>query len=98
MMVVVVTSALFCLGLYGVMTRREIVAILACVELMMGAANVQLLAFQAVAGPGNATAQAFALVILVLAAAEASVGLALVVTTVRRTGRGRMDELTEVEG
>jgi NADH-quinone oxidoreductase subunit K len=98
MTVVVVTSALFCLGLYGVLTRRELVGILACVELMMGAANVQLMAFQAATGRADAAGQAFALIILVLAAAEASVGLALVVTTVRRLGRGRMDELTEVRG
>jgi NADH-quinone oxidoreductase subunit K len=94
----VATSGLFCLGLYGVLTRRELVAVLACLEVMLGAATVQLVGFQAATGAPASSAQAFALVLLVLATAEAAVGLALVVASVRRTGRGRVDELTEVVG
>ena len=98
MILVALTSGLFCLGLYGVLTRRELVAVLACVELMLGAATVQLVGFQAVAGAPTSSTQAFALILIVLAAAEAAVGLALVVATVRRTGRGRVEDLTEVRG
>lgn len=95
--VVVVSAALFGLGLYGTLTRRDLVAILACVEVMLGAASVQLVAFSASAG-GVQAGQALALALLVLAAAEASVGLALVLATVKRTRKSRADELTEVSG
>ena len=97
MSIVTVTSALFCIGLYGVLTRREIIAILASIEVMLGAANIQLVAY-AMANDIAASGQAFALLILVLAAAEAAVGLALLVTMVRRDGRGRVEELMEVDG
>lgn len=92
-----VCAILFGLGLYGTLTRRDLVAVLACVELMLGAANVQLVAFSAAARAAG-TGQALALTFVVLAAAEAAVGLGLVLATVRRTGKSRVDELTEVRG
>lgn len=96
MSITIVTAGLFCLGLYGVLTRRDVIAVLACIELMLGAANVQLVAFAAASSdPG---AEAVALFVLVLAAAEAAVGLALLLAAVRRSGRSRIDELTEVDG
>jgi NADH:ubiquinone oxidoreductase subunit K len=95
---VVVSAALFCVGLYGVLTRRDLVAVLACVELMLGAATVQLVAFGAVAGRPGAAIESLALILHVLAAAEASVGLALVLAAMKRTGKGKVDELTEVNG
>jgi NADH-quinone oxidoreductase subunit K len=96
--VVVVCAAVFSLGLYGVLARRDLVAILACIELMLGAANVQLVAFASASPKGNPAAQGLALAFLVLAAAEASVGLALVLATAKRTGKARIEELTEVNG
>ncbi|MBE0475727.1 MAG: NADH-quinone oxidoreductase subunit NuoK [Coriobacteriia bacterium] len=103
MNVLVVCAALFCLGLYGVLVRRDVIGVLASVEVMLGAASVQLIASamtaaSSVAGPDPATAEALGLLVLVLAAAEAAVGLALLVSVVKRTGRGRVDELVEVEG
>jgi NADH-quinone oxidoreductase subunit K len=98
MMVVIVPAALFCLGLYGVLTRRDLIAILACVELMLGAANIQLVAFAKASGSISADVHVLALVMLVLAAAEAAVGLAILLSAVRRTGKERVDELTEVQG
>jgi NADH-quinone oxidoreductase subunit K len=95
---VIVSAALFCLGLYGVLTRRDVIAVLACVEVMLGAATVQLVAFGAEAAVAGSPVQALALVLLVLAAAEASVGLALVLAAMRRTGKGRVEEFTEVSG
>lgn len=95
--VVFVSAALFGLGLYGTLTRRDLVAVLACVEVMLGAASLQLVAFSSAAGAVG-SGQAFALVFLVLAAAEASVGLALVLATVKRTGKSRAEDLTEVSG
>lgn len=101
MSVTALASALFCVGLYGVLTRREIVAVLACVEIMLGAANLQLVALSGFSAGLEASAgapQGIALVVLVVAAAEAAVGLALLVAIVRRRRVTRMDELMEVEG
>ena len=102
MNILVVCAALFCAGLYGVLVRRDIVGVLASIEVMLGAASIQLVAFSmrtaAAGGPDPAIAEALGVIVLVLAAAEASVGLALLVTIVRRSGRGRVDELVEVEG
>ncbi|GAB4274761.1 MAG: NADH-quinone oxidoreductase subunit NuoK [Coriobacteriia bacterium] len=98
MNVVTVTSALFCLGLFGVMTRRQLIGVLASVELMLGAANLQIVAYAAAQGEPFATGQAFALIVLVLAAAEAAVGLAILVALARRDDRTEVVELMELEG
>lgn len=97
MSVVAVAAALFAGGLYGLLTRRDIVAVLACVEVMLGGALVLLVGLGA-SGPGAVRVEGIALLVLVVAAAEASVGLALLVSIARRTRRTRIDELTEVRG
>ena len=98
MNVVLVTSVLFGLGLFGVLTRRDLVAVLASVELMLGAANVQVVAYASATPEPFGGGQAFALIILVLAAAEAAIGLAILIGMVRRDGRSGVDELVEVDG
>lgn len=97
MTVVSVAAALFAAGLYGVLTRRDIVAVLASVEVMLGGAMVLLVGLAAGA-PQAVRVEGIALVVLVVAAAEAAVGLALLVAVARRTRRTRLDELTEVRG
>jgi len=99
MSIVVVASGLFALGLYGVLVRRDIVAVLASVEVMIGGALVLLVGFGA-AQPRTAVAgiEGMALLILVLAAAEAALGLALLVIVARRNRTTRIDELNEVRG
>ncbi|GAB4149915.1 MAG: NADH-quinone oxidoreductase subunit NuoK [Candidatus Promineifilaceae bacterium] len=78
-----VAAALFCLGLYGVLARRNAVAILMAVELMLNAVNINLLAFwryryaDATAGP------VWSVFVLTVAAAEAAVGLALIISVYR---------------
>ena len=89
-------AAAFSLGLYAVLVRRDVVGILAGAELMVGSANVMLVA-AGIRGDAVSTG-GFALVVLALAAVEASIGLALVVTAFRRTGRTRIDEFGEVSG
>jgi len=96
--VVVLASAVFSVGLYVVLVRRDLVAILAGVELMLGAANVLLVALASVAGSFTALVESAGALVIVLAAAEAAVGLALVIAAVRRSGRSRTDEFTEVSG
>lgn len=91
-------SAIFGIGLYVVLTRREIIAILAGVELMLGSANALLVFLSSLSGADGGVVGSVALVVLIVAAAEASVGLALVVTLARRSSRSTVDELGEVKG
>ena len=74
-----VAAILFALGLFTVLTRRNAVAVLMGVELMLNAANINLVAFNKFI-VGGLTGQTFALFIIVLAAAEAAVGLAIVLS------------------
>lgn len=96
---VVLASLLFCLGLYGVLTRRELVAVLAAVEVMLGGATFLLVSLAAsLKQPAMAVAgESFAVVLLAVVAAEAAVGLALLVALVRR-GRASVEEIREVRG
>lgn len=96
MMLAVGCAAVFSLGFYAVLVRRDVIGILAGGELMIGSANVLLLASGALeAAPVFGSAS---LLVLVIAAAEASIGLALLVTAFRGTGRSHIDEFGEVSG
>ncbi len=79
----VVAAALFCIGIYGVLARRNAVGILMGVELMLNAVNINLVAFWRYLAPDSTTGQVFALFVLVVAAAEAVVGLALIISVYR---------------
>ncbi|MFQ5407019.1 MAG: NADH-quinone oxidoreductase subunit NuoK [Anaerolineales bacterium] len=76
-------AALFCIGLYGVLARRNAIAILMGIELMLVAAIVNVVAFWRYGDVANITGQVFAVVIFAIAAAEAAVGLALVIAVYR---------------
>ena len=76
-------AALFCIGLYGVLSRRNAVAILMSVELMLNAVNINLVAFWRYVTPTQVTGQMFAIFVIAVAAAEAAVGLALVIAIYR---------------
>lgn len=85
--------ALFVIGIIGVLTRRNAIIIFMCIELMLNAVNLLLVAFSKMhhlaAGSGNAVAgsegQLFVFFIMVVAAAEVSVGLAIIVMLYRNT-------------
>jgi NADH-quinone oxidoreductase subunit K len=79
----IVAAALFCLGLYGALSRRNAIGILMGVELMLNAVNVNLIAFWRYVAPGSLAGQVFAIVVITVAAAEAAVGLALVLAIYR---------------
>ncbi len=79
----IVAAALFCIGVYGVLARRNSVGILMGVELMLNAVNINLVAFWRYLGPSDPAGQVFALFVLVVAAAEAVVGLALIISVYR---------------
>ncbi|MGQ0551531.1 MAG: NADH-quinone oxidoreductase subunit NuoK [Armatimonadota bacterium] len=89
----VVSALLFCLGLYAVLTRRNAVAILMGIELMLNAANVNLVAFNKFTAAGALNGQVFALVVITLAACEAGVGLALVMAAYRSLETVHVDEI-----
>jgi NADH-quinone oxidoreductase subunit K len=82
-MYLVVAAALFCIGAYGVLARRNAVAILMGVELMLNAVNINLVAFWRYITPENMSGQAFAAFVFVVAAAEAAVGLAIIISIYR---------------
>lgn len=77
-------AALFCVGLYGVLARRNAVAILMSIELMLNAVNVNLVAFWRYLTPAAMNGQVFAIMVFVVAASEAAVGLALMISIYRR--------------
>ncbi len=76
-------AALFGIGLYGALARRNAVAILMGIELMLNAVNVNLLAFWRYLSPAQMNGQVFAAVLLAVAAAETAVGLALILSIYR---------------
>ena len=78
-----VSAALFCIGLYGVLARKNAIAILMGVELMLNAANINLLAFWRYIAPNSTGGLAFAAFIFIIAAAEAAIGLALMISVYR---------------
>ncbi|MCS6773535.1 MAG: NADH-quinone oxidoreductase subunit NuoK [Anaerolineae bacterium] len=78
-----VAAALFCIGLYGVLARKNAIAMLMGVELMLNSVNLNLLAFWRYLAPGSQAGLAFAAFIFVVAAAETAVGLALIISAYR---------------
>ncbi len=84
---VLLSSAIFCIGLFGILTRRNALMFLMSVELLLNAANINLVAFSLM--HGNLTGQVFALFVMALAAAEVAIGIGIILT-LRRT-HGEVD-------
>jgi NAD(P)H-quinone oxidoreductase subunit 4L len=79
----VLSAVLFCIGLFGAFTRRNAVIILMCIELMLNAVNITLVAFSSYVVPQMLTGQVFAIFVMVVAAAEVAVGVAIVLAIFR---------------
>ncbi len=79
----VVAAALFAIGAYGALARRNAIAIVMSVELMLNAANINLVAFWRYLNPFEINGQLFAAFVFIVAAAEAAVGLALIISIYR---------------
>ena len=86
-------AALFSLGLYGVLARKNAVAILMGIELMLNAVNINLVAFWRYQDPNIITGQVFAVIVFAVAAAEIAVGLALIISLYRRKNTVVADEI-----
>lgn len=80
----ILSAALFCIGLFGVLARRNAIAILLGVELMLNAVNINLVAFWRYLDPALIAGQVFAIIVFAVAAAEVAVGLALIISVYRR--------------
>ena len=92
----VVSALIFCIGAGGVMTRRNPLVVLLCLELMLNAANIALIAFSRMHGNGDG--QIFAIIVMVVAACEVCIGLGVVVALFRRRLPIDVDELRELHG
>ena len=79
----IVAALLFSIGLYGVLARRNAVAILMAVELMLNAVNINLVAFWRYLQPEKPVGTSWAVFVIAVAAAEAAVGLALIIAIYR---------------
>ena len=89
-------AALFCIGVYGVLARRNGVLVLMSIELMLNAVNINLIAFGAF--HHNVAGQVFALFVIAIAAAEVGVGLAIVLLIYRNRTSIELDELDLMKG
>jgi NADH-quinone oxidoreductase subunit K len=93
---IVLSALLFAVGAAGVLLRRSPLVILLCLELMLNAGNLALVAFSRMLG--NSDGQVFAIVVMVIAACEVVVGLGLIVAIYRRKLPLNVDDLRELRG
>jgi NADH:ubiquinone oxidoreductase subunit K len=82
----ILSAVLFCIGMYGVFSKRNAIAILLCVEIMLNAVNIAMAGFSRYVTPTALTGQVFALFIMVVAAAETAIGLAIILNIYRNRG------------
>jgi NADH:ubiquinone oxidoreductase subunit K len=92
----VLAAALFCIGVYGVLARRNGVLVLMSVELMLNAVNLNLIAFSAYLH--EVSGQVFALFVITIAAAEVGVGLAIVLLIYRNLRSPDLDQVDQLRG
>ena len=94
----VLSALLFSIGVYGVLARRNAIAVLMGVELMLNAANLNFLAFWRFLHPQSMEPQVFVLIGLTVAAADAAVGLAVVLNIYRRFGTIEVGKIDTLKG
>ncbi|MGD2043102.1 MAG: NADH-quinone oxidoreductase subunit NuoK [Acidimicrobiia bacterium] len=89
----ILAAAMFSLGVYGLLVRRNIVLILLSVELMLAAVNINFVAFEAMLNTPQALGQVFAIFVITIAAAEVGIGLAIVLLIFRNRRSANVDDL-----
>jgi NADH:ubiquinone oxidoreductase subunit K len=89
-------AVLFCIGVYGVIARKNAVLVLMSIELILNSVNINLLAFDRLNGGNDGSV--FALYIIAVAAAEVGVGLAMVLLIFRNRKTISLDDLSEMKG
>ena len=96
LMPVLLAGLLFCVGVYGVLVRRNAILVLMSVELMLNAVNLNLVAFDVWMRDELLAGQVFTLFVITIAAAEVGLGLAIVLLVFRNRATSSLDELTEL--
>ena len=92
-----VSAILLVLGIFGIfLNRKNVIVILMCVELMLLAVNINLVAFSVF--QGNIVGQVFAMLVLTVAAAEAAIGLAILVVYFRNRGTIEVEDINAMKG
>jgi len=94
----VFAAALFCVGAFGALARKNAVGVLMGVELMLNAVNINLVAFWRYTGAAQLTGQLFAVFVITVAAAEAAVGLALFIAIYRQRNTVNVEEFDTMKG
>jgi NADH-quinone oxidoreductase subunit K len=93
----IVSALLFAIGAFGFLSRRNAILMLICIELMLNAVNLSLVAFNAY-GPASENARAvFSIMIMAVAAAEVTVGLGLVIAIIRTRQTPEVDEYNDLK-
>jgi NADH-quinone oxidoreductase subunit K len=94
----ILAAALFCIGLFGVIARKNTIGMLMGIELMLNAVNINLLAFWRYLYTTSTVAEVFVLIVITAAAAEVAVGLAIIISVYRRKATIVADEVNELKG
>ena len=89
----VLAAALFSLGVFGLLVRRNVVLVLLSIELMLAAVNINLIVFEAMLRTTEAIGQVFSLFVIAVAAAEVGIGLAIVIMIFRNRQSANIDEM-----
>ena len=88
---------LFCIGMYGALTKRNTIIVLLSIELMLNAANINLVAFSKFGVMSSITGQVFALFAMAVAAAEVAVGVAILIALYRNRKTVNIDEMNRLK-
>jgi NADH-quinone oxidoreductase subunit K len=94
----IISAILFSLGIYGVMTRRNAVAMLMGIELILNSANLNFVAFNRFSGMEKLEGQVFSVFVIVLAAAEAAIALAIIINLYKNLNTVDVDEADSLKG
>ena len=94
----VIAAILFSMGIYGVITRKNAVAILMGIELILNSANINFIAFNRFGGMESLDGHVFSIFVIVLAAAEAAVALAIVINLFKNVGSVDVDDADLLKG
>ncbi len=89
---------LFAIGLYGVLARRNLIAVLISVELILNAASLNFMAFNRFLAPAPAVGQIITLFIMAVAAAEAAIALSIIIAVYRKLKTVNIEQATELRG
>ena len=96
--ILIFSSAMFCIGLYGALTRKNAVGVLIAIEIMLNAANINFIALFRYLHLPLLTGQIFVLFSIAVAGAEVALGLAIIISVYRHMKTVEMDDITDLKG